>query len=95
MDAAQAAAAATADLDPLTVAHHLVARASPPLQLPHVRQRWTEAAYVAWLDTHPAAEARALLQACVDAYAAEVYARGHKQYVVEYPAVLRLLSSSV
>ena len=82
-----------ADLDAVTVCHHLIARASPDIQLPHQRLRQTEADYVAWLDAHSPAEARTLLQASIDAYAAEVHRRGHKQYVLEYPVLVRLLNS--
>ena len=84
-----------ADLDAITVCHHLIARASPHIQLPHVRQRWSEAEYVVWLETHPPAEVRALLQASLDAYAADVHRRGHKQYILEYPVLVRLLETIV
>jgi len=80
------------ELDALVIAHHLIARSdAPALQLPHVRNRWTEAEYVAWWDAHDDAEVTAALRAAVEAYAADANRRGDKQYVLEYPAIVRLL----
>ena len=96
MEAAQVPSqAALADLDALTVCHHLMARAGKELALPHVRQRCSEAYYVAWLDTHSATEVRAALQAALDAYAADVHRHGQKQYTVEYPILVKLLNHDV
>jgi hypothetical protein len=61
---------------PSTILHHLFSRAPSTLQYPYVLHRWTISQYSDWLDQHSEEETWELIKESLDAYAAQVNAKG-------------------
>ncbi|ORY48945.1 hypothetical protein BCR33DRAFT_677247 [Rhizoclosmatium globosum] len=81
----------TADIPKVVVAHHLIVRAHPLIQLPVAAFGWTELAYSDWLDVHSEEEAVLLLGQCLSMYMDDVRKQGGREYRVEFVAVRNLL----
>ncbi|KAJ3298510.1 hypothetical protein HDU79_010246 [Rhizoclosmatium sp. JEL0117] len=84
----------TADIPKVVVAHHLIVRAHPLIQLPVAAFGWTELAYSDWLDVHSEEEAVLLLGQCLSLYMDDVRKQGGREYRVEFVAVRNLLNLS-
>jgi hypothetical protein len=77
-------------LNPVDVWHHLIARGPPELELPHTRMRWSLQRYSRWLDEKQPEEVWFEIKRSLEAYAAQVDARGEQQYHPVYPILLSL-----
>jgi hypothetical protein len=77
-------------LSPSVVLHHLFSRASLNLQYPHVIKGWSIAYYSDWLDKHSEEDVWSLIKYALETYAAQVNARGEKEFTPIYPVILSL-----
>ncbi|KAK4278959.1 hypothetical protein QN277_016728 [Acacia crassicarpa] len=81
------------DLPPNVILHHLYSRAPDELQSPLQRNKLTHLQYSLWLDSQGEDQIWKGIKATLDDYAANVRARGDKEFSPIYPLMLQLGSS--
>lgn len=81
------------DLPPNVILHHLYSRGPDDLQSPLQRNRLTPLQYSLWLDSQGEDQIWKGIKATLDDYAANVRARGDKEFSPVYPLMLQLGSS--
>ncbi|XWS35298.1 hypothetical protein CRYUN_Cryun21dG0114000 [Craigia yunnanensis] len=81
------------DLPPSVILHHLYSRGPEELQSPLQRNKLTHLQYSLWLDSQGEDQIWKGIKATLDDYAANVRARGDKEFSPVYPLMLRLGSS--
>lgn len=81
------------DLPPNVILHHLYSRGPEELQSPLQRNKLTFLQYSLWLDSQGEDQIWKGIKATLDDYAANVRARGDKEFSPVYPLMLQLGSS--
>ncbi|XP_028792609.1 conserved oligomeric Golgi complex subunit 5-like [Neltuma alba] len=81
------------DLPPNVILHHLYSRGPDELQSPLQRNKLTYLQYSLWLDSQGEDQIWKGIKATLDDYAANVRARGDKEFSPIYPLMLQLGSS--
>lgn len=81
------------DLPPSVILHHLYSRGPDELQSPLQRNKLTPLQYSLWLDSQGEDQIWRGIKATLDDYAAQIKARGDKEFSPVYPLMLRLGSS--
>ncbi|XP_022722327.1 conserved oligomeric Golgi complex subunit 5 isoform X1 [Durio zibethinus] len=78
------------DLPPSVILHHLYSRGPEELQSPLQRNKLTHLQYSLWLDSQGEDQIWKGIKATLDDYAANVRARGDKEFSPVYPLMLQL-----
>lgn len=81
------------DLPPSVILHHLYSRGPDELQSPLQRNKLTPLQYSLWLDSQGEDQIWKGIKATLDDYAANVRARGDKEFSPVYPLMLQLGSA--
>ncbi|OVA16463.1 Conserved oligomeric Golgi complex subunit 5 [Macleaya cordata] len=78
------------DLPPSVILHHLYSRGPEELQSPLQRNKLTPLQYSLWMDSQGEDQIWKGIKATLDDYAANIRARGDKEFSPVYPLMLRL-----
>ncbi|GFQ05881.1 conserved oligomeric golgi complex subunit 5 [Phtheirospermum japonicum] len=81
------------DLPPSVVLHHLYSRAPEDLQSPLQRNKLTPLQYSLWMDSQGEDQIWKGVKATLDDYAANIRARGDKEFSPVYPLMMKVGSS--